>query len=87
MFGCGKQPAQLLDGENVRDPGSLWWFDQGNVLPGFVEYPVIKKLQAIQIEFDCTPGMAFQKFVEIIEQLIGCKVVNPAIEIVSDTPD
>ena len=30
--GCGKQPAQLLDGENVRDPGNLWWFDQGNVL-------------------------------------------------------
>ncbi len=85
--GCGKQPAQLLDGQNIRDPGCLWWFDQGNVLPGFVYYPGVEKLQAIQIELDCAPGMVFQKLGEIIKQLIGCKVVNPTIEIVADTPD
>ena len=85
--GCGKEFAQLLDGQDIRDPGNLWWFDQRNIRPGLVEYPGIKKLQAIQIELDCTPGMAFQEFVEIIEQLIGSQVVNLAIEIVSDTPD
>jgi len=40
----------------------------------------------LQIELDRAPGMTFQKLVEIIKQLIGCKVVNPAIEIVTDTP-
>ena len=28
--GCGKQLVQLLDGQDIRDPRSLWWFDQGN---------------------------------------------------------
>jgi hypothetical protein len=31
--------------------------------------------------------MRIQKFAEIIKQLVGCKVVNPAIKVVSDTPD
>lgn len=87
LIGCRKQPVELLDGQNIRNPGCLWRFDQGDVLPGFVQYSGVKELQAIQIKLDRTPGMAFQKFVEIIKQLIGCKLVNPAIEIVSDTPD
>ena len=85
--GSGKQPLYLFNGQNIRDPGSLWRFDQGNCLPGFVEYPEVKKLQAIKIEFDSTPGVFFQEFAEIIKQLVGCKVVNPAIEIVPDAPD
>ena len=35
--GCGKQLVQLLDGQDIRDPESLWRFDQRNILPGFVE--------------------------------------------------
>ena len=69
--GCGKQPVHLLNGQNIRDLGCLWRFDQGDVLPGFVQNPGVKELQAIQIELDRTPGMALQKFVEIIKQLIG----------------
>jgi len=85
--GSGKQPLHLFNGQDIRDTGSLWRFDQGNCLPGFVEYPEVKKLQAIKIEFDSTPGVFFQEFAEIIKRLVGCKVVNPAIEIVPDAPD
>jgi len=62
-------------------------FDQGDVFPGFMQYPGIKEFQAIEIKLDAAPGVLFQKFVEIIEQLVGAKVVNPAIKIVADMPD
>jgi len=53
--GCSKQPVELFDGQNIRDSGCLWGFDQWNVLPGFVQYPGVKELQAIQIKLDCAP--------------------------------
>ena len=31
--------------------------------------------------------MTLQQIIEIIEQLVGAEIVNPAIEIVADTPD
>ena len=40
--GSGKQPLCLFNGQDIRDPGSLWRFDQGNCLPGFVDYPEVK---------------------------------------------
>jgi len=43
--GRGKQTVQLLDGQDIRDPGSLWRFDQGDVLPGFVQYPGVKEIR------------------------------------------
>jgi len=55
--GCGKQSVELFDGQNIRNPGCPGRFDQGNVFPGFVQYPGVKELQAIQIKFDCAPGM------------------------------
>jgi len=42
LAGSGKQPLRLFNGQDIRDPGSLWRFDQGNCLPGFVDYPEVK---------------------------------------------
>ena len=52
-----------------------------------MQYLGVEEFQTIEIKFDAAPGVLFQKFVEIIEQLVGAKAVNPAIEIVADTPD
>ena len=35
----GDQLMELLDGQDIRDPGGLWRLDQGNVLPGFFQNP------------------------------------------------
>lgn len=85
--GKGDQSSQLLDRQDVGNPECPGWLDQGNVLPGSVEHQSVKKLQAIQIELDRTQGMTFQEFVEIIKQLIGCQVVDPAVGIVAYSPD
>jgi len=68
--GCGKQPAHLFNRQDIRDPGSPWRFDERDVLPGLVKDPGVEELQAIQVKLDSTPGMFFQEFIEIIEQLI-----------------
>jgi hypothetical protein len=52
-----------------------------------MQYPGVEEFQAIEIKLDAAPGVLFQKIVEIIEQLVSAKAVNPAIEIVADTPD
>jgi len=85
--GRGKQLPHLLDGENIRDSGCLGRLDQGDVLPRFAQHLGVEELQAVEVELDRTPGMRVQKFREIVEQLVGAEVVNPAIEIVADTPD
>jgi len=76
-----------LRGEDVGNPGCFGRLDQGDILPGFVQYPVIEELQAVDVEFDRAPGMRVQEFREIIEQLTGAEIVNPAVKIVADTPD
>ena len=50
--GCCKKPVHLLDGQDIRNPGRFWRFDQRNIVPGFIQYPGVKEFQAIQIEFD-----------------------------------
>ncbi len=85
--GCGKQMPDLLDGEDVRDSGCLGRFDQGNILPGLVQNPGVEEFQAVEVKLDRAPGVRFQEFREIIEQLSGTQIVHPAIEIVADTPD
>ena len=35
----GDQMTELLDGQDIRDSGGLWRFDQGNVLPGLFQNP------------------------------------------------
>jgi len=85
--GCATQSVELLNRQDVGDPGSLRRFDQGDLFPGFVQYPGVKELQAIEIEFDGTPRMVIQQVMEILKQLLGSEIVDPAIEIVTDTPD
>ncbi len=85
--GCGKQLPHLFGGKNIGDSGYPGRFDQRDILPGFVQYPGVEELQAIQVELDRAPGVRVQEFREIIEQLAGVEIVNPAIEIVADTPD
>lgn len=35
----GDQLLELFDGQNIRDSGGLWWFDQGDVFPGLTQNP------------------------------------------------
>jgi hypothetical protein len=42
--------------ENIRNPGSLRRFDQGDVLPGLAQHSGVKELQAIEVELDRAPG-------------------------------
>ena len=85
--GCGKQLPHLLDGENIRNSGCLGRFDQRDILPRLVQYPGVEEFQAVEVELDRAPGVRVQDLREIIEQLAGAEIVQPAIEIVSDTPD
>ena len=55
FVGGGKNLVHLLDGQDVRNPGSFWRFDQGNIIPGFMQYFGVKKLETIQIELDRAP--------------------------------
>jgi len=86
-IGGGKQFPRLLDGQDIGNSGCPGRLDQGNVFPGFMQYPGVEEFQTIEIKLDAAPGALFQKFVEIIEQLVRAKAVNPAIKIVADTPD
>jgi hypothetical protein len=45
----------LFDGQNVWNIGGLWRFDQGNVLPGLSQNPLVKELQPIQVDLDRAP--------------------------------
>ena len=85
--GCGQQLFHLRDGEDVGNPGCFGRLDQGDVFPGFVQCPGIEELQAIELYFDRAPGMRVQEFHEIVEQLTGVEIANPAVEIIADTPD
>ena len=85
--GCGKELVYLIDGQDIRNPGCLWRFYQGDIIPGFIQYIGVKEFQTVQVKLDRAPGTRIQELVEIVKQLVGCKIVNPAVEIVSDTPD
>jgi hypothetical protein len=85
--GCGKQLPHLFGGKDIRDSGYPGRLDQGDIFPGFVQYPGVEELQTIKVELDRAPGMRVQEFREIIAQLAGVEIVNSAIEIVADTPD
>lgn len=81
------QLLELPYRENIRDPGSLRRFDQGDVLPGLAQHSGVKELQAIEVELDRAPGTIFEQIVEIIEELIGGQIIDLAVEIVTNPPD
>lgn len=85
--GCGKQLPHLCGGKDIGDSGYLGRLDQGDIFPGFVQYPGVEELQAIEVELDRAPGMRIQECREIFAQLAGAEVVNSAVEIVADTTD
>ncbi len=37
--GCGKQLPHLFDREDIGNSGCLGRLDQGDIFPGFVQYP------------------------------------------------
>ena len=84
--GCSKELVHLIYGQDIWNPGCLWRFYQWDIIPGFIQYIAVKEFQAVQVKLDRAPGMGIQKVVEIVEQLIRRKIVNAAVEIVSDTP-
>lgn len=49
-------------------------FDQGDLLPGFAQHSAVKKLQAIKVELDRTPG-------KVLEQVVGYIKGKSAIHI------
>jgi len=81
------QLLELFNRKDIRNPGGLRWFDQGDVLPGLGQHSGVKKLQTIKVEFDRTPGMVLKQVVEIIEELVGGQIFDPAVKIVADPPD
>ena len=50
------QLLELCNRKNIRNPGGLWRFNQGDVLPCLAQHSGVKELQTIKIEFDSTPG-------------------------------
>ncbi len=44
LVGCTEQSVQLLNRLDVRDSGSLRWFDEGNLLPCLAQYSGVKEL-------------------------------------------
>ncbi len=53
-----KQLVHLFGRQNIRNFSASRRLDHGNVKPGFSQHMGIEKLQAIQIQFHCTPGEA-----------------------------
>ena len=51
-LGCGKQLPHLFGGQDIGDSGCFGRLDQGDIFPGFVQYPGVEELQAIEVELD-----------------------------------
>ena len=49
------QLLELCNRKNIRNPGCLWRFNQGDVLPGLAQHSGVKELQTIKVELDSTP--------------------------------
>jgi len=69
--------------KNIRNPGGLRRFDQGDLLPGLTQHSAVKKLQAIKVELDRTPGKVLKQVIEIIEELVCGQVFDSAVQIVA----
>ncbi len=67
---CLKQPGRFLNRDDVGQPLGARWLDQVNRHPGFFQHMLVEELEAIQVEFDGTPGVGAEQIGEIGEQLL-----------------
>jgi len=77
----------LLHSQDIRNPGGFRWFYERNILPCLMEDIGVKESQAIEIKLYGTPRTGVQEIIEIVEKLIQCKIVNGAVEIVSNASE
>lgn len=83
----GKKLLGLVDRDNVGQPLDLGRFDQMGHDPGFVQDVGGVELQAIQIKFDCAPGVGLDQVAEIVGQLGFGEVVDLVGEVSAQAPD
>jgi hypothetical protein len=55
--------------------------------PGLVQHMLIKKLKALQVELNGTPGPGFQQIGEILEQLRFGQIIKLVIKILAESPN
>jgi hypothetical protein len=75
-LGGEKQTLGLLDGDDIWQALGLGRFNQVDVDPGFVQDVGIVELEAVEVEFDRTPGMALQQIGEVIGQLLFAQIID-----------
>ncbi len=77
----------MFNGEGIRNPGDLRWFNERDIGPCLVQYIGVKELQTVKIEFERAPGKIFKQIVEVVKELIGGQVIDLAVKILSDPSD
>ncbi len=68
-------------------PCGARWLDQVNRHPGFFQHVLVEELEAIQVEFDGTPGVGAEQVGEVGEQLRLGQVMELMVKIVTDSAD
>ena len=54
----------------------MWWFDDSEPLPLFIEGVAVKELQPVPVNFNGTPRVGLNEAVEILFEFINRKAIR-----------